>query len=149
MLERLVHERTPYFFKDGDGRFPLTLAHTAGHAGGPRVQVHRQDGERLAYWLDARGRIRGAEREAAGQRTVTVFEEYIRATPGRVLPARVTTTRFDLESGVRLGAETVTDTHVRVCHVWLPATRHITMIGVNDSQTVHLEFSAHTLLGTL
>ena len=146
MLVRLVDERTPRFFKDGDGRDPITLDAEHGHPVGKRIHVHRRDGERLTYWIDTAGRIRYVEREVEGQRMVTAFEEYTRATPGRVLPTRVTTAWFDLESGVCIRSETIVDTHCRVNYVWLPATQHVTTIGLNTIQTVLLTLDAHTLL---
>jgi hypothetical protein len=125
----------------------LTLDAAAEQPWGQCVRVHCCTGEQLAYWIDAAGRIRGCEREAAGQRLVTTFEEYTRATPGRVLPTRVTCIWFDLASGAQLRSETVVDTHRRVDHVWLPATRHVTMVTPNGSQTIQWEFAGHTLLG--
>ncbi len=41
MLARLMDERTPHFFKDGDGRYPITLDTEHGHPFGKRLQVHR------------------------------------------------------------------------------------------------------------
>jgi hypothetical protein len=148
MLARLVDERTPRFFKDGDGRFPLTLDTEAESSWGQCVRVHRGDGEQLAYWIDAAGRIRCCGREPGGRRVVTVFEHYTRATPGRVLPTRVMTTWFDLARGAPVRCETILDTHLRLDHVWLPATRrHMTITTDNTSQTILLEFHGHTLLG--
>jgi Protein of unknown function (DUF3386) len=146
MLARLVDERMPRFFKDGDGRYPITLDAEHGHPFGKRIQVHRRDGERLAYWIDTTGRIRYREREVEGQRMVTAFEEYSRATPGRVLPTRVTMAWFDIESGACIRSETIVDTHCRMNYVWLPATQQVTITGINAIQTVLLTLDAHTLL---
>jgi hypothetical protein len=146
LLARLVDERTPRFFKDGDGRYPITLDAEPGHPFGKRIQVHRRDGEGLAYWIDTAGRIRYVEREGEGKRMVTAFEEYTRATPGRVLPTCVTTAWFDIESGVCIRSETVVNTHCRVEYVWLPATQQVTITGINATQTVLLALDAHTLL---
>ena len=41
LLGRLMDERTPHFFKDGDGRYPITLDTEHGHPFGKRLQVHR------------------------------------------------------------------------------------------------------------
>ena len=147
MLERLVDERTPCFFKDGDGRFLLTLDAEAQPSWGQCVRVHRGNGERLAYWIDAKGRLRCCERHTAEQRIVTVFAEYTRATPGRVLPQQMTCTRFALAGGAWLGSETMVDTHLRINHVWLLATRHLTITTPHDTQTIFWEFAGHTLLG--
>ena len=148
MLVRLVDERTPRFFKDGDGRYPITLDAEHRHPFGKRIQVHRRDGERLAYWIDTAGRIRYVEREVEGKRMVTTFEEYTRAMPGRVLPTRVTTAWFDIESGVCIRAETIVATHCRVNYVWLPATQQVTITGINVTKSVLLALDAHTLLCT-
>jgi hypothetical protein len=145
-LERLVDERTPRFFKDGDGRFLLTLDAAPDQSQGTRIQVHHPHGKRVIYGLDGTGRLRSVEREAAGLRSVMVFEEYVRTTPGRVLPTRLTTLWFDVASGTHLGSELVSDTHLRLAHVWLPASRHIVRTGLNDTQVLRLEFNGHTLL---
>jgi uncharacterized protein DUF3386 len=146
MLVRLVDERMPRFFKDGDGRYPITLDAEHGYPFGKRIQGHRQDGERHTYWIDTAGRIRYVEREVEGQRIVTAFEEYTRATPGRLLPTRVTTAWFDIESGICIRSETIVDTHCRVNYVWLPATQQVTITGINATQTILLVLDAHTLL---
>ncbi len=145
-LERLVDERTPRFFKDGDGRFLLTLDAAPHQPQGTRIQVHHPYGKRVVYSLDGAGRLRSVEREAAGLRSVMVFEEYMRTTPGRLLPTRLTTAWFDVASGTHLGSELVSDTHLRLAHVWLPASRHIVRTGLNDTQVLRLELDGHTLL---
>ena len=146
MLVRLVDERTPRFFKDSDGRYPITLDAEHEHPCGKRIQVHRCDGERLTYGIDTAGRIRYIEREVEGTRIVTAFEEYTRATPGRVLPTRVTTVWFDIESGVCSRSATIVATHRRVGYVWLPATQQVTTTGINATSKVLLELYSHTLL---
>jgi len=146
ILERLVDERTPHFFKDGDGRFPLTLDTAPYQPHGTRIQVHHQHGKRVVYGLDGAGRLRSVERETAGLRSVMVYEEYVRTTPGRVLPTRLTTAWFDVASGAHLGSELVSDTHLRLAHVWLPASRYIVRTGLNDTQVFRLELDGHTLL---
>jgi hypothetical protein len=75
-----------------------------------------------------------------------VFEEYVRTAPGRVLPIRLTTAWFDVTSGTHLGSELVSDTHSRVAHVWLLASRHIVRTGRNGIQTLRLELDDHMLL---
>jgi len=147
-LERLVDERTPRFFRDGDGRFLLTLEAAYDPARGTRIQLHHPYGKRVVYGLDGAGRLRSVEREVAGLRCVMVFEEYMRTTPGRVLPTRRTTAWFDMASGAHLGAELVSDTHLRLAHVWLPASRHIVRTGRNDTQDLRLVLEGHTLLDT-
>jgi hypothetical protein len=145
-LERLADERTPRFFKDGDGRFLLTLDTARAQHQGTRIQIHHHRGKRVVYGLDSTGRLRFVEREVAGLRSVMVFEEYVRTAPGRVLPIRLTTAWFDVASGTHLGSELVNDTHCRVAHVWLPASRHIVRTGRHGTQDLRLEFDDHILL---
>ena len=145
-LERLANERTPRFFKDGDGRFLLTLDTTSNPHQGPRIQVHHHQDKRVVYGLDSTGLLRFVEREVAGLRSVTVFEEYVRTAPGRVLPIRLSTAWFDVTNGTHLGSELVSDTHRRVDHVWLPASRHIVRTGRSGMQALRLELDDHMLL---
>jgi hypothetical protein len=145
-LERLANERTPRFFKDGDGRVLLTLDTVSDQHQGIRIQVYHYQGKRVVYGLDRTGRLRSVEREVAGLRSVMVFEEYVRTAPGRVLPIRLTTAWFDMTNGTHLGAELVSDTHRRVAHVWLPASRHIVRTGGNGIHTLRLELDEHVLL---
>lgn len=147
-LARLADERTPRFFKDGDGRFLLTLDTASDQHPGTRIQVHHPHGKRVVYGLDSTGRLRFVEREVAGLRSVMVFEEYVRAAPGRVLPIRLTTAWFDVTRGTHLGSELVSDTHRRVAHVWLPTSRHIVRTGRNGTQALRLELDDHRLLDT-
>jgi len=65
-----------------------------------------------------------------------------------VLPTRVTTAWFDIESGVCIRSETIVDTHCRVNYVWLPATQQVTITGINVTKSVLLALDAHTLLCT-
>jgi hypothetical protein len=145
-LERLVGERIPRFFKDGDGRFLLTLDAAPDQVQGTRIQVQHHHEKRVVYGLDGAGRLRSVEREAAGLRAVMIFEEYRRTTPGRVLPTRLSTAWFDVASGAHLGSELVSDTHLRLAHVWLPASRHIVRTGARGTQALRLELDGHMLL---
>jgi hypothetical protein len=145
-LGETVEARTPHFFKDRDGRFVITRDPDEDPDAGVRLWVHRPDG-RLGFWLDPRGRIRMIERIGHDLRSVSTIEEYARATPGRVLPARVSTRIWSAPDGRLMHAEVLIDTHVRVQHVWLPATRRIIADagpGPPDALQVYLE--AHELL---
>ena len=88
-------------------------------------------------------RLQALER---GGVTLTVIEEYARATPGRVLPARRRTTTRDLRTGVRLGWEQVVEAHCRLDHVWLPSTWEVTAETTAGSHVFRLELFAHQLL---
>ncbi|MGH7359348.1 MAG: hypothetical protein ACREJR_11095, partial [Candidatus Rokuibacteriota bacterium] len=76
----------------------------------------------------------------------TVIEEYARATPGRVLPARRRTTTHDRWTGACLAREELPETHCRVEHVWLPTRWELTAETAAGSRALRLEVFAHQLL---
>jgi uncharacterized protein DUF3386 len=129
MLWGVALDRTPRFFGEGDGRFPVTFGDDSpaedGATGRP-IDVHAPSG-RVRYWLDGRARVRRIERTAGGLRLVTVFDGFTRTTPGRVLPCQISTRTWDVASGELLSQHLVEDTHCRLEHVWLPAARRVRM----------------------
>lgn len=148
-LERMLCEMTqacrPRFFDEDDGRFALVLE-TETPEGERLIRVHTPEADRLVWVLDARGFIRRSERTAGGVCTSTVFEAFVRTTPGRALPARVRRTRSDAATGALLRSELITDTFVRVSHAWLPATREVTVSDLAESRCIVLELRDHVLL---
>ncbi|MBI2218719.1 MAG: DUF3386 family protein [Candidatus Rokubacteria bacterium] len=144
-LREIAEARTPRFFKDGDGRFPIMLAADAGDGVDRAVVVQRPEG-RVVYWIDAAGRMQREEREAGGMLTVTTFEEFARATPGRRLPTRFARVVSEQTTGRLLVRETVADSHVRLDHVWLPAYRSISSVQVDIGQRVLIELDRHALV---
>jgi hypothetical protein len=138
-----VDERTPRFFKDGDGRFDVRPDGAPGD--GPWIRVERPDAT-IRYRLDGRGRIEAVERLDGEQESLTVIEEYVRATPGRVLPARRRTTRRDARTGACTGQERLVESHCRIDHVWLPASWDLVADGGAGSHAFRLEVFAHQLL---
>ncbi len=136
-------ERTPRFFKDGDGRFTVR---GEPDVGGERwIRVERPDGT-IRYRLDVRGRIVAVERLDPDCHHLTVIEEYARATPGRVLPARRQTTTREIRTGARLAWEQLREAHCRVDHVWLPAAWDIVAETAQGSRALRVEVLAHQLL---
>ena len=89
-LIELAEERTPRFFKDGDGQF--AVCPEPDPEGERWIRVERP-GCATRYRLDPRGRIGAIERVERERQSLTVIEEYARATPGRVLPASAGSTR--------------------------------------------------------
>jgi hypothetical protein len=142
-LLELVDERTPRFFKDGDGRF--TVLSEPDVDGERWLRVERPDGT-VRYRLDARGRIGAVERVGQGRQTLTLIDEYARATPGRVLPARRRTTTWDARTGACLGREELREAHCRVDHVWLPVSWEVVSESGLLSQAFRVEVFAHQLL---
>ncbi len=138
-----VDERTPRFFKDGDGRYAVRAEPASD--GERWIRVERPDAT-VRYRLDARGRIEVVERLEGKRETVTVVEEYSRATPGRVLPARRRTIARDRLTGACLAHELLVEAHCRVEHVWLPTRWDVSVETTADSQACRIELFAHQLL---
>jgi hypothetical protein len=143
MLSGIIVDRTPRFFDEGDGRFPISFVDAPGDSVGQSVNVHARLGQ-LRYWIDTCGRIRQIERIARGLRVLTTFEAFIRTTPGRVLPTQSTTCTWDVANGTLLHSESVHDSHRRIEHVWLPSARRIS--GNAGGTPVVLSLLDHELL---
>jgi hypothetical protein len=144
-LRAIASQRTPRFFDQGDGRFPISFADHAPDEAGRAIDVHGRLG-RLRYWIDGRGRISRVERIARGLRAVTTFDELVRATPGRVLPATTTTSMWDVATGGLLHSASAHDAHRRVEHVWLPASRRISgRLGAGEP-AIAVTFEDHHIL---
>jgi hypothetical protein len=143
MLWGVTVDRTPRFFDEGDGRFPISFGDGQDDVLGRPVNVLARLGQ-CRYWIDGAGRIRQVERIARGLRVVTTFEGFTRATPGRILPAQTRTCTWDLASGALLRSETIHDSHRRIQHVWLPSTRRIS--GNPGGTPVVISLDEHALL---
>jgi hypothetical protein len=143
MLWGITVDRTPRFFDEGDGRFPISFGEGCDGALGRPVNVHARLGQ-LRYWIDGSARIRQVECIARGLRVLTTFEAFARATPGRILPAQTTTCTWDLASGALLSSESVHDSHRRIEHAWLPSARRIS--GHPSGSPVVISLDAHELL---
>src|SRR5688500_6359348 len=60
-LRAISIARTPQFFKDGDGRYPITFDPSNDDEVTRAVRVHLDGGEARVYRIDAKGRIRYQE----------------------------------------------------------------------------------------
>jgi len=143
MLWGITIDRTPRFFDDGDGRFPISFGDGHDDALGRPVNVLARLGQ-CRYWIDGSARIRQVECIARGLRVLTTFEAFTRATPGRILPTQTTTCTWDLASGALLSSESLHASHRRIEHVWLPSARRISRNPGRSS--VVISFDAHELL---
>jgi hypothetical protein len=143
-LAEIVAERTPSFFKDGDGRFPITFDEAARDPGEEWLLVHHGPAAPLRYRLDARGRLCQREESGAAGHHVRTYEAFVRATPGRVLPVRRSTVIY--EAGRIVRSELVEDAHCCVRHAWLPAGRrlHVSHLDATTLRWARLE--DHALL---
>ena len=142
-LIELAEERTPRFFKDGDGQFAVYPEPDLEGQGWIRVE---RPGCATRYRLDPRGRIGAIERTEDQQRSLTVIDEYARATPGRVLPASRRIDARDIRTGACLGRQRLLESHCRVDHVWLPASWVVIAECESESPALRVELFAHQLL---
>jgi hypothetical protein len=143
MFWGITVDRTPRFFDEGDGRFPISFGDGRDDVLGRPVNVLTRLGQ-CRYWIDGAGRIRQVERIARGLRVVTTFEAFTRATPGRILPTQTRTCTWDLATGALLSSESVHDSHRRIEHVWLPSVRRIS--GHSRGAPVVISLDEHQLL---
>ncbi len=142
-LGEIVAERTPSFFKDGDGRFPITFD---GSARDECLLVHHADAGRtpLRYRLDPRGRLAQREESGPAGHQVHTYEAFVRATPGRVLPVRRSIVIYDAGRIVR--TELVEDAHHCVRHAWLPAARRLHVSHLDATTVRWARLDDHVLL---
>jgi hypothetical protein len=75
-----------------------------------------------------------------------VIEEYARATPGRILPARRRTSAWDTRTGACLGREQLREARCRVDRVSLPGGWEIADECERESRPLRVELFAHQLL---
>jgi hypothetical protein len=147
VLDEIAAERTPRFFKDGDGRFPIAFdAAAPDDSLGRRLLVQRGGHglPAIAYRIDERARLRQRDVWEAGEGRVHTYEAFARTTPGRLLPARRSTVVYDAGGVVR--TELIEETHRRVCHTWLPAGRRVQVRHLDATSLRCAHLDDHTLL---
>lgn len=146
LLRAIAYARTPRFFKDVDGRYPISFEPDDGHPVGRRVRVHLGRGAWRAYRIDPKGRIRELETANPVRRTTAAYEELVRTSPGRIVPTRMRVIDWDVATQTPLEAAEVEDTFCRVDHVVLPARRRTTVIHGVASWRLTIELEHHALL---
>src|SRR5262249_57309760 len=97
LLHALVEQRTPRFFDEGDGQFPVTFAAQTADADGRAIDVHGTAAV-LRYWIDTAIRVRRIERIASGRRGATGFGGIAPGQPGPVPPPRPTNSAVGMTS---------------------------------------------------
>jgi hypothetical protein len=148
-LRAISLARTPRFFKDGDGRFPISFDPRDDpeepHPVGRGVRVHLGEAAWRAYRIDARGRIRQQEDTPPTGR-VTAYEAFERACPGRILPTRMRVLDWDAAGRSLVETAAIEDAYERRGHVWLPVCRRARLTpGPCDRERV-LELSGRARL---
>jgi hypothetical protein len=144
-LGAIARARTPRFFKDGDGRYPISLGPDDGHPLGRQVHVHRDDGTGRMYRIDPRGRLRQEERVTPTARLTTTFEEYVRTCPGRLVPRRTRVLALDMATGSAMESADIVDDHCRVDHVWLPARRRAVLTIGDVRRILGFDLEGHAV----
>jgi hypothetical protein len=133
--------RTPRFFKDGDGRFPVTWGPDDRHPLGRGVRVHLPGTGWRVYRIDPKGRIRQHENVEPTTRATATYEDFMRACPGRVLPTRIQILNWDVMTRTVVETADIEDAYERHAHVWLPVKRRARLMYAGARREVSLELS--------
>lgn len=145
-LSAISLARTPRFFKDGDGRFPIAFESHDGHPLGPRVLVDLGDGAYRAYRIDPKGRIQQQENAEPTKRVTATNDGFVRTCPGRTLPTRIRVLEWDVTREAALETADIEDAYDRQAHVWVPVCRRTTVTSGPMRRELCLELSRHVLL---
>lgn len=145
-LRAISMARTPRFFKDGDGRFPITFEPEDEHPLGRRVRVHLGGRAWRTYRIDAKGRIRQRENAEPTKCVTATYDALGRTCPGRVLPSRIHILSRGVGSQSLIETAEIDDVYERRDHVWLPVCRRSTVAHGPDRREVVLELAGHVLL---
>jgi hypothetical protein len=144
-LGAIAWARTPRFFKDGEGRFPITFEPDP-HPLGRGVRVHLGGAGWRTYRFDPKGRIRQQENAEPATRAAMRYDELMRACPGRVLPTRIQILTWDIAAQTVVETTDIEDAYQRCQHVWLPVRRRATVVHGQDRRELGFELSGHVLL---
>ena len=146
VLRAMSMARTPRFFKDGDGRFPITFAPDDDHPLGRGVRVDRGTAGPRMYRIDVKGRLRRREDADRGMRVTRTYDGFVRACPGRILPTRIHIVRSDIAMQTVLETTEIEDGYERHAHVWLPVLRRSTAWRAHERRERALELFDHVEL---
>ena len=145
-LSAISWARTPRFFKDGEGRFPITFEPDDGHHLGRGVRVHLGDGAWRTYRVDFKGRIRQQEDAELARRATVTYDDFIRTCPGRTLPRRIRLRQCDATTDSVVETAEIADLYERRSHVWLPVGRRAVVAEMANRREFAFELTAHRLL---
>jgi hypothetical protein len=145
-LRAISQACTPSFFKDGDGRFPITFDTEDGHPLGRRVRVDLGGGCWRAYRIDAKGRIREQEHAGPSRRVTATYDDLVRTSPGRVVPARTRILECCAATHTPLENAEIEDTYRRIDYVLLPTRRQATVARSGAIEVFSMELDEHRLI---
>jgi hypothetical protein len=138
--------RTPRFFKDGDGAFPIAFGPDDGHQLGRGVRVRLGGNAWRSYRIDPKGRIRHEENAAPTRRVTATYDGFFRTCPGRVLPARCQILEWDVVGQRVSETAEIEDAYECRSHVWLPVSHRAIVTQTLIGRERVLELSRHVLL---
>jgi hypothetical protein len=145
-LKAIAHARTPSFFKDGDGRFPISFEPEDDHPLGRRIRVHDGGDTWRTYRIDPKGRLRRQENAGPTRRTTVTYDGFVRTCPGRVIPTRTQILDWDAMTHTPRETEDIEDGYCCLDHVWLPARRRATFGTGVSTRLMVLELERHVIL---
>jgi hypothetical protein len=146
LLRAVSHSHTPRFFKDADGRFPITFEPGDDDSPGRQIRAHLGKDTWRTYRLDAKDPLRQQEDVEPARRTIVTYDGFVRTCPGRVLPTRMQTLEWDRATEALLATTDIEDVYRRLEHVWLPARRQATLEAGGSRRVLIIELEGHVLL---
>ncbi|CAI4031865.1 hypothetical protein DNFV4_02286 [Nitrospira tepida] len=145
-ISMIAVHRGPRSFEESDGKFTLTQEED-GHPLGTKLVIHGSN----SFYRIKNGRITQINRKMAHPGmppfafTINV-EETATTQDGKFLTTRYTVYYYSPQDGKLTNVESFTDSHVRVGHSDLPATRRIISYENGEVRVKSLTFSNHRML---
>lgn len=145
-ISMIAVHRGPRSFEESDGKFTLTQEED-GHPLGTKLIIHGSN----SFYRIKNGRITQINRKMAHPGmppfafTINV-EETATTQDGKFLTTRYTVYYYSPQDGKLTNVESFTDSHVRVAHSDLPATRRIISYENGEVRVKSLTFSNHRML---
>ncbi len=138
-----VH-RGPRNFQESDGKYTLTLGGEEEHPLGQRINIH---GDGMGSWYRIKdNRITQINRNMPQAAFTINVEDSMITQDQHHLTTRYTVYYFSPKDRSLKNVDSFSDTHVRVDHSDLPATRRIISYENGETVTRTLTFENHTML---
>ncbi len=142
-ISMIAVHRGPRSFEESDGKYTLSFAGEEHHPQGPRVNLNDSMGSSYRIKDDRITQITRRMPHAAF--TINVEDSAV-TQDDRYLTTRYTVYYFSPKDGSLANVESFSDTHARVGHADLPATRRIISYEKGAMVTRVLTFENHRLL---
>lgn len=137
-----VH-RGPRTFEQSDGKSVLTLEHESSHPLGQTIRIHDM---LTSHYRIKDDRITQINRTMGPMKFTINVEDSTLTQDDKYLTTRYTVFYFNPQDGKLTNAESFSDTHVRIGHADLPASRRIISAENGGVSVRILTFSNHRLL---